>query len=369
MNQEIAYLHPVKTARALVLVYLCFSVPIVAMGLFVAFIRYGDLPGITVFTALILNALIGFGLLWLGCKAYNWVAARFGGIEVHVRELTPEDPLRNVALGGLRGAGVFLGRRRLHRLRRSPSSPVPNSCSAEFPGQRFHRAQLPLHLAGPHLGLFDIARGTHQGIARLGQHLAELAGTPVLTAPSTSHTSLERFSNASVRKPICRLLSKAVSVVGPATVTRKSRCNRSRQARAAQHLSVKPLSRQEQDREVGGGRRREVFLGNRLRLPTQRHLKFAAGHRHAVHVTVFLGIDKAFVLIGFGNFASIGSQTGPLDEVTARQADRELDPRPGIAHGLDILAVLVRRENLLQQRYQAAPHPTCHAISRWSARA
>ena len=91
MNQEIAYLNPVKTARALVLVYLCFSVPIVAMGLFVAFIRYGDLPGITVFTALILNALIGFGLLWLGCKAYNWVAARFGGIEVHVRELTPED--------------------------------------------------------------------------------------------------------------------------------------------------------------------------------------------------------------------------------------------------------------------------------------
>ncbi|AZG15342.1 MULTISPECIES: hypothetical protein [Cupriavidus] len=91
MHQEIAYLHPVKTARALVLVYLCFSVPIVAMGLFVAFVRYGDLPGIAVFTALILNALIGFGLLWLGCLAYNWVAARFGGIEVHVRELSPED--------------------------------------------------------------------------------------------------------------------------------------------------------------------------------------------------------------------------------------------------------------------------------------
>ncbi len=53
-----------------------------------AFIRYGDLPGITVFTALILNALIGFGLLWLACKAYNWVAARFGGIEVTIRDLS-----------------------------------------------------------------------------------------------------------------------------------------------------------------------------------------------------------------------------------------------------------------------------------------
>jgi hypothetical protein len=91
MNQEIAFLHPVKTARALVLVYLCFSVPIVALGLFVAFVRYGDLPGIAVFSALILNALIGFGLLWLACKAYNWVAARFGGIEVQVRELSRDE--------------------------------------------------------------------------------------------------------------------------------------------------------------------------------------------------------------------------------------------------------------------------------------
>lgn len=91
MNQEIAYLHPVKTARALVLVYLCFSVPIVSMALVVAYIRYGDLPGITVFSALILNALIGFGLLWLACKAYNWVAARFGGIEVHIRDLPAGD--------------------------------------------------------------------------------------------------------------------------------------------------------------------------------------------------------------------------------------------------------------------------------------
>jgi hypothetical protein len=42
----------------------------------------------------------------------------------------------------------------------------------------------------------------------------------VFTAPSTCHTSLERFSMASVRKPICKLLSKAVNVVGPAIVTR-----------------------------------------------------------------------------------------------------------------------------------------------------
>ena len=44
-----------------------------------------------------------------------------------------------------------------------------------------------------------------------------------LTAPSSFHTSAERRSMASVRKPICRLLSKASSVLGPAMSTRCSR--------------------------------------------------------------------------------------------------------------------------------------------------
>ena len=41
----------------------------------------------------------------------------------------------------------------------------------------------------------------------------------VLTAPSTFQTSPERFWIANVRKPICRLLSNAAIVVGPAILT------------------------------------------------------------------------------------------------------------------------------------------------------
>jgi len=78
------------TAKTLVLVYLCFSVPIVLLALFVAFIRDGDIPGFTVLSALILNALLGFGLLWIACKVYNWVASKFGGIELALRELPEE---------------------------------------------------------------------------------------------------------------------------------------------------------------------------------------------------------------------------------------------------------------------------------------
>lgn len=87
-KKEIIYVDPLHTAKTLVLVYLCFSLPIVLLVLFVAFVRDGELPGFTVISALVLNALIGFGLLWIACKVYNMVAERFGGIEVAVKETT-----------------------------------------------------------------------------------------------------------------------------------------------------------------------------------------------------------------------------------------------------------------------------------------
>ncbi len=89
-KKEIVFLDPMHTAKTLVLVYLCFSVPIVLLALFVAFIRDGSIPGFTVISALVLNAILGFGLLWIACKVYNWVAEKFGGIELALIELTEE---------------------------------------------------------------------------------------------------------------------------------------------------------------------------------------------------------------------------------------------------------------------------------------
>ena len=89
-KKELVYLDPMHTAKTLVLVYLCFSVPIVLLALFVAFIRDRAIPGFTVISALILNAILGFGLVWVACKAYNWVAEKFGGIELALRELPEE---------------------------------------------------------------------------------------------------------------------------------------------------------------------------------------------------------------------------------------------------------------------------------------
>ncbi|MEY2889175.1 MAG: hypothetical protein RIQ30_772 [Pseudomonadota bacterium] len=89
-KKEIVFLDPMHTAKTLVLVYLCFSVPIVLLALFVAFIRDGSIPGFTVISAIVLNAILGFGLLLISCKVYNWVAEKFGGIELALKELPEE---------------------------------------------------------------------------------------------------------------------------------------------------------------------------------------------------------------------------------------------------------------------------------------
>ncbi|SDV50962.1 hypothetical protein [Chitinasiproducens palmae] len=90
MRKQISYIAPGQTAKSLILIYLTFSVPIVLLAVVVAFFRYGEIPLGTVFSALIFNALIGFVLLWIACHAYNWVASRFGGIEIVLSDLPEE---------------------------------------------------------------------------------------------------------------------------------------------------------------------------------------------------------------------------------------------------------------------------------------
>lgn len=94
MKKQISFIAPGQTAKALILVYLTFSVPIVLLGALVAFVRSGAVELSTalstVFSALLLNAILGFVLLWIACHAYNWVASRFGGIEIQLTD-APEE--------------------------------------------------------------------------------------------------------------------------------------------------------------------------------------------------------------------------------------------------------------------------------------
>jgi hypothetical protein len=91
IKKQISYIAPGQTAKALMLIYLTFSVPLVILALVIGFIGdRGPVQMGAVFGALILNAVIGFVLMWIACHAYNWIASRFGGIEIVLSD-TPEE--------------------------------------------------------------------------------------------------------------------------------------------------------------------------------------------------------------------------------------------------------------------------------------
>lgn len=91
MLKQISYIAPLQTAKALILIYLTFSVPIMLIGILAALIFNGNIDLMTIPSALMLNALLGFALLWIACHAYNWVASRFGGIEITLADVPEED--------------------------------------------------------------------------------------------------------------------------------------------------------------------------------------------------------------------------------------------------------------------------------------
>jgi hypothetical protein len=89
-KREIISVDPIHTAKTLVLVYMCFSLPVIGLFFIDAFLRYGEIPLFVVLYGVFLNIVLGFAVLWLACKVYNWVAAKFGGIELDLKEISED---------------------------------------------------------------------------------------------------------------------------------------------------------------------------------------------------------------------------------------------------------------------------------------
>jgi hypothetical protein len=89
-KREIISVDPIHTAKTLVLVYMCFSLPVIGLFFIDAFLRYGEIPLFVVLYGVFLNIVLGFAILWLACKVYNWVAAKFGGIELDLKEISED---------------------------------------------------------------------------------------------------------------------------------------------------------------------------------------------------------------------------------------------------------------------------------------
>jgi hypothetical protein len=90
-KREIISVDPLHTAKTLILVYMCFSLPLVGSFFISEYIRTGELQFFDVLSGVIGNAVVGFIVLWLACKVYNWVAVKFGGIELDLKEIPEED--------------------------------------------------------------------------------------------------------------------------------------------------------------------------------------------------------------------------------------------------------------------------------------
>jgi hypothetical protein len=91
MQKQISYISPLRTAKALILIYLTLSVPIIVAGIVYVYFAKGETDVLTSFpSALMLNALLGFAVFWILCHVYNFVAARFGGIEITLSDVPEE---------------------------------------------------------------------------------------------------------------------------------------------------------------------------------------------------------------------------------------------------------------------------------------
>ena len=158
-----------------------------------------------------------------------------------------------------------------------PSSPAPGSSACtRASGSASTSAQLARHHARaasrPRRSCCWLRRASSCAVASTSPNLPN----SVFTAPSICHTSLERFSIASVRKPICRLVSSASKRGRPGHVDAVLALQRLDQAGPAQHLGVQAFGRQEQDREIGGVRRRDVLVADARAPPARTRVSSAS---------------------------------------------------------------------------------------------
>lgn len=90
IRKQITYVAAGQTAKALILVYIPLSVFFILLGTLAIFLLGGTINPYAIFEAVLLNLILGCVILYLACHIYNWMAARFGGIEIHLDDVPEE---------------------------------------------------------------------------------------------------------------------------------------------------------------------------------------------------------------------------------------------------------------------------------------
>ena len=123
------------------------------------------------------------------------------------------------------------------------------------------------------------------------------------------------------------------------------------QARAPDHFGIQALGGQEHHREVGGVRRRDVLVADRLGLHAHRAFKLDALQAHTLGVSLFLRVQQALVVLA----RELGVDRQPHRRVVAaaaRQAHGDIDHLATIRAHLHRTRVLLLGERLLEDVLQ-----------------
>ena len=141
-------------------------------------------------------------------------------------------------------------------LARRPRAAPGSSCCARASGSASTLRRLRAICARADLGLHRsccwLRRASSWSCASTSPNLCELG---LHRAEHLPHLGASASPAPACESPSAGWSSVASSVVGPASVTRCSRCSASTRPGPAQRLGVQALGRHEQDREVGGVRR------------------------------------------------------------------------------------------------------------------
>ena len=226
-------------------------------------------------------------------------------------------------------ASALLGVARRRRDRRASNSARgaeqqrSASCSGSASTSRSLRA-IVVRLA--HAGLVERACSPRRASPCVLASTSPNLPNSVLTAPSTRHTSLDALLDRQRAKAHLQAVEQRQrGWSGRRASTRYSRCSASARPGRAQHLGVQAFGRQEQDREVGGVRRRDVLVADR---PAPRRAGASRAPRRAASAAGAsarsMRVLQALVVVE----RELGVDRQPARRAVvaaAGQADRELD--------------------------------------------
>ncbi len=222
-------------------------------------------------------------------------------------------------------------------------------------GQRFHLLELARHGARTGFRLADGIARFVELFARFCQNVAEFGEFRFHRTEHFPHLGRALLQRQGAKTHV-QAVEQGQQGGGPGEHHAVLALQRLHQARSAQRLGIQALGGQEQNAEIAGVRRGNVFALDGLGLVAQTEFKRLGGGLGGRFVSLLLRVEQA--LIVFAGEFGVDRQPDRAFAL-ARQANGVFHPGVAAGHGFHIDAVLLGGEHLLDQagKLNFAEHP------------